>query len=264
MKDRTYGSSGDIPCPLALGVPPRPGPDRCSRVPRHLGLIMDGNGRWATRQGRSRLVGHQAGLKHIRTVLPWCFHMGIEIVSGYLWSMENWRRPPAEVAHMRHLLRTFGPDFARELHRQHIRIVHSGRRKGLMDEELAVIDEAVALTQHNGPHTFHIAFNYSGRDELLWAARRLVAQGAVPSEITEDTITALTFTPSPDLDLVIRTAGEYRLSNFLLWQSAHAVVHVADVCWPDFAEAHLEEAIRAYQMTCSSDPGDEPGLSGDA
>lgn len=208
---------------------------------------MDGNGRWATRQGLSRLVGHQAGLAHIRTVIPICFRMGIKIVSGYLWSAENWRRPAAEVEHMRHLLRTFGPDLARELHAQGVRIVHSGCREGLREEELAVIDEAVALTRHNGPHTFNILFNYSGRDELVCAARHLVRQGLGFDAITEAAVAAHLFTPLPDLDLVIRTAGEYRLSNFLLWQSAHAVVHVTDVCWPDLGQAHLEQALQCYQ-----------------
>lgn len=218
-----------------------------SGIPNHIGLIMDGNGRWATRQGLSRLVGHQVGLAHIRKVLPICFRMGITIVSGYLWSAENWRRPAAEVEHMRHLLRTFGPDLARELHTQGVRITHSGCREGLREEELAVIDEAVALTRHNGPHTFNILFNYSGRGELVHAVRHLVRQGLVRDSITEATVAAQLFTPLPDLDLVIRTAGEYRLSNFLLWQSAHAVVHVTEVCWPDLNQTHLEQAIQSYQ-----------------
>lgn len=221
--------------------------NRGNGIPKHVGLIMDGNGRWATRQGRSRLAGHRAGLEHIRVVLPLCFRMGIEIVSGYLWSAENWRRPPGEVAHMRGLLRTFGPDFARELHEQRVRIVHSGSREGLMDEELAVIDEAVALTRYNGPHTFNIVFNYSGRDELVHAARRIAALGVLPTAITEEMVENLLFMALPDLDLVIRTAGECRLSNFLLWQSARAVLYVTDVCWPDVTQNEIEGAIRFYQ-----------------
>lgn len=221
---------------------------------------MDGNGRWAARQGLSRLVGHHAGLDHIRTVLPWCFDRGVEIVSGYLWSMENWRRPASEVGHMLYLLRTFGPELMRELHRQRIRIIFSGRRDGLHDEDLAVIDEAVALTQHNGPHIFNAIFNYSGRDELVWAARRLAAEGVGPAGITEDAVSAMTFTPLCDLDLVIRTAGEFRLSNFLLWQSANAVAHVVDAYWPDFAQADLDEALRAYRrVVAAGPPGDEQG-----
>lgn len=220
-----------------------------SRMPKHVGLIMDGNGRWATRQGLSRLAGHRAGLDHIPTVLPLVFRTGVEIVSGYLWSMENWQRPPSEVSHMRYLLRTFGPSFARQLHEQHVRILHSGRREGLTAEELAVIDEAVALTRLNGPSTFNIVFNYSGRDELVRAARRIAAADLWPAAITEDTVAATLFTPLPDLDLVIRTAGEYRLSNFLLWQCADAVVHVTDVCWPDFTQAELEAAIQCYRAT---------------
>jgi undecaprenyl diphosphate synthase len=220
-----------------------------TRIPRHVGLIMDGNGRWATRQGRSRLYGHRVGLDHIRKVLPICYQLGIEIVSGYLWSMENWGRPQREVGHMLELLRNFGHAFARDLHAQQVRIVYSGSREGLLDRDLAVIDEAVALTRHNGPRIFNIVFNYSGRDELVWAARRLAACELQPTAITEEALAAQLFMPLPDLDLVVRTAGEYRLSNFLLWQSAHAVVHVTDVCWPDIARHDIEAALEAYAAT---------------
>lgn len=219
------------------------------RIPRHVGLIMDGNGRWATRQGRSRLYGHRVGLDHIRTILPICYQLGIEIVSGYLWSIENWRRPQGEVTHMLGLLRSFGRAFARDLHGQHVRIVYSGSREGLLAEDLAVIDEAVALTRHNGPHIFNIVFNYSGRDELVHAARCLAACGARPAAITEEALAAQLFMPLPDLDLIVRTAGEYRLSNFLLWQSANAVVHVTDVCWPDVTRHEIEVALQAYAAT---------------
>lgn len=223
--------------------------DSGNKIPKHVGLIMDGNGRWATRQGLSRLVGHRVGLDHIRKVLPICFRLGIEIVSGYLWSAENWRRPPAEVANMRCLLRTFGLEFARELHEQNVRIIHSGHRDGLLEEELAVIDEAVALTRHNGPSIFNIVFNYSGRHELVHAARQIAAQGLIPTAINEDTVTFGLFMPLPDLDLVIRTAGEFRLSNFLLWQSASAIFYVTDVYWPDVTQQEIEEAIQFYQKS---------------
>ncbi|PDW02123.1 polyprenyl diphosphate synthase [Candidatus Viridilinea mediisalina] len=218
-----------------------------NKLPKHLGLIMDGNGRWGQRQQRSRLFGHQVGLQHILTVLPICFRLGIPIVSGYLWSLENWRRPSAEVAHMRHLLRTLGPPLMRMLHAQHVRIVHSGNRAGLTPKELAIIDEAVTLTQYNGPHTFNIVFNYSGREELVHAARRIATERIDPAEISEQLVNAMLSTPMPDLDLVIRTSGECRLSNFLLWQSANAVLYVTDTSWPDFGQRDLEAALRYYQ-----------------
>lgn len=208
---------------------------------------MDGNRRWAARRGLPREAGHHAGLNHIRTVLPICFGLGIEIVSGYLWSAENWARPQAEVAHMLSLLRAFGMDFARELHEQGVRIVHSGSREGLLGADLGVIDEAVALTRHNGPATFNIVFNYSGRDDLVSAARRIAALGVPPAAITEETVATALGTPLPDLDLVVRTAGEQRLSNFLLWQCADAVMHVTEVLWPDVTQREIEHAIRSYQ-----------------
>lgn len=214
--------------------------------PRHIGLIMDGNGRWGQRQGHSRLYGHRVGLEHIRTMVPVCFDLGIEIVSGYLWSRENWRRPATEVQHMLGLLRLFGQTFAHELHAQGARIVHSGSREGLSARDLAVIDEAVALTRHNGPHIFNIVFNYSGRDELVQAVRTFAQHGVKPEQICEDTLAAQLFTPLPALDLVIRTAGEFRLSNFLLWQSADAVAHVIDAYWPDVTRADLETALQTY------------------
>lgn len=214
--------------------------------PRHIGLIMDGNGRWGQRQGQSRLYGHRVGLEHIRTMVPICFDLGIEIVSGYLWSRENWRRPATEVRHMLGLLRLFGQTFAQELHAQGVRIVHSGSREGLDARDLAVIDTAIALTRHNGPHIFNIVFNYSGRDELVQAVRALARSGVRPEQICEETLAAQLFVPLPALDLVIRTAGEFRLSNFLLWQSADAVAHVIDAYWPDVTRADLEAALHAY------------------
>ncbi|MFV9506079.1 MAG: polyprenyl diphosphate synthase [Oscillochloridaceae bacterium umkhey_bin13] len=215
-------------------------------VPRHLGLIMDGNGRWATRQGQSRLYGHRVGLEHIHTMVPICFELGIEIVSGYLWSLENWRRPAGEVSHMLGLLRTFGRSFMLDLHTQGVRIVHSGNRDGLHESDLAVIDEAVAMTRNNGPHIFNIVFNYSGRDELVRAARMLASKGLPPEALSEEILAAHLFAPLPPLDMVIRTAGEFRLSNFLLWQSAGAVAYVIDVLWPDVTRADLEAALRVY------------------
>ncbi|RRR76647.1 MAG: di-trans,poly-cis-decaprenylcistransferase [Candidatus Viridilinea halotolerans] len=218
-----------------------------NKLPKHLGLIMDGNGRWGMHQAHSRLFGHRVGLQHILTVLPICYKLGIPFVSGYLWSLENWHRPTVEVAHMRHLLQTFGPSLVRELHQQGVRIVHSGKRTGLTAEELAVIDDGVTLTQNNGPNTFNIVFNYSGRDDLLHAVRRIAAQGVAPASISENLFSQMFSTPLPDLDLIIRTSGEYRLSNFLLWQSAQAMLYVTETAWPDFGQRDLEAALRYYQ-----------------
>lgn len=218
-------------------------------IPRHVGLIIDGNGRWATRRGLARLTGHQVGLHHIRTILPSCYDFGIEIVSGYLWSTENWRRPAEEVAHMRDLLCEFGPSFAHALHEQNVRIVHTGSREGLSKEELAVLDEAVWLTRNNGPAIFNAVFNYGGRQELVRAAQRIAARLPSPDAITEEVIASELCTVLPDLDLVIRTSGECRVSNFLLWQSAGAVFYVTKTCWPDVTHREIAAAIRFYQQS---------------
>ncbi len=164
---------------------------------------------------------------------------------------------------MRHLLRTFGPSLVRELHHQGVRIVHSGKRTGLTAEELAVLDEGVALTQNNGPYTFNIVFNYSGRDDLLHAVRRIAAQGIAANEISEELFSRMFSTPLPDLDLVIRTSGEYRLSNFLLWQSAQAVLYVTKTTWPAFGQRDLEAALRYYQEALEWEPQARAVASGE-
>ncbi len=222
------------------------------RIPRHVAIIMDGNGRWAEIRGLSRVEGHRAGREAIRRTLEAARECGIEILTLYAFSTENWRRPPQEVqALMDLLVETLGRE-AEELHRNGVRF----RASGLLDEMpgavRAALDQVVALTCRNTAITLNLALNYGGRRELTEAARRLARAAAAghvrPEDITEEVLGRFLFAPDlPDPDLLIRTGGEQRLSNFLLWQVAYAELYFTDVHWPDFQKVHLLEAIASFQ-----------------
>jgi undecaprenyl diphosphate synthase len=216
-------------------------------VPQHIGFIMDGNGRWARKRGLPRSAGHRAGIEHIREVLRVCNDLGVKIASFYVWSTENWTRPLAEVRHLMHCLWTSGPKLAQELHAQNVRIMHSGSRQNLSKRVLRVIDDAVELTQENGPRVVNLIFNSSGRTELLHAIRQLVTQRIEPEAITEATISEHLFSAGlPDVDLVIRSGGDQRLSNFMLWQSAYAWIYITQAYWPALSRGDIEAAIEYY------------------
>ena len=223
-----------------------------TRIPRHVAIIMDGNGRWAEIRGFSRAEGHRAGREAIRRTLEAARQCGVEILTLYAFSTENWRRPAEEIEELMGLLIEALDQEADDLHRNGVRF----RAAGLLDEMpapvRAALDRVVALTRSNTAITLNLALNYGGRRELAHAARRL-AQAAVegrlrPDEITEETVARYLFAPDlPDPDLLIRAGGEQRLSNFLLWQAAYTELYFTDVFWPDFQKAHLYEAIKAFQ-----------------
>jgi undecaprenyl diphosphate synthase len=223
-----------------------------TQIPRHVAIIMDGNGRWAEIRGRSRAEGHRAGREAIRRTLEAARECGVEILTLYAFSTENWRRPAEEVEELMGLLIEALDQEAEGLHRNGVRF----RASGLLDEMPAAVraalDRVVALTQSNTTITLNLALNYGGRREIAEAARRL-AQAAAdgrlrPDEITEAAVARCLFAPDlPDPDLLIRAGGEQRLSNFLLWQAAYAELYFTDVYWPDFQKAHLFEAIKAFQ-----------------
>jgi undecaprenyl diphosphate synthase len=218
-------------------------------APKHIGLIMDGNGRWGQQRGLSRSAGHKAGFEHIPHVLEICHDIGIEIVSAYAWSTENWDRPKAEVGYIMRSLEKHLPRFVQELHKRGVRFMHSGRRDELTSRTLQVLDEAVALTRHNGPEIFNFVFNYGGRAELVNVARRLLAEGIQPETVSVSTINSYLWTAGlPDIDLVIRTSGEQRLSNFLLWQSADVCIYVTQAYWPDVSRADIEGGVKYYNQ----------------
>ena len=208
---------------------------------------MDGNGRWARRRRHPASFGHRAGVRAIKRVLEGCEQLGVEVLSVYAFSTENWSRPRAEV---RALMRLFHETMQREIdemHRRGVRIVVSGRRDGLSQRMRDRIDEAMARTARNTNGVLNVCLNYGGRAELVDSVRRLVEEGVPPDKIDEAAIASHLYNPDlPDPDLIIRTAGESRVSNFLLWQSAYSEMLVTDTLWPDFGVDDLKAAIAEY------------------
>jgi undecaprenyl diphosphate synthase len=218
-----------------------------SQVPQHIGIIMDGNGRWARAHGRPVTFGHRAGVRAIKRVLEGCEELGVRVLSVYAFSTENWTRPRAEV---RALMRLFHETMQREIeemHRRGVRIVVSGRRDELSLKMRQRIDEAVARTARNSNGVLNVCLNYGGRAELVDAVRGLVSDGVQARDVDEAAIAHRLYHPDlPDPDLIIRTAGERRVSNFLLWQSAYAEMLVTETLWPDFGVEDLKAALTDY------------------
>ena len=208
---------------------------------------MDGNGRWARRRGRPASFGHRAGVRAIKRVLQACEDFGVHALSIYAFSTENWTRPRAEV---RALMRLFHETMQREIEemdRRGVRILFSGRREDLSPVMSRRIDEAMDRTRHNTNGVLNVCLNYGGRAEIVDAVRTLVGDGVTPQEIDEAAIASHMYQPElPDPDLIIRTAGEHRVSNFLLWQGAYAEMYVTETLWPDFDAEHLKVALDDY------------------
>jgi undecaprenyl diphosphate synthase len=208
---------------------------------------MDGNGRWARRQGRPASFGHRAGVRAIKRVLSACEDLGVHALSIYAFSTENWTRPRAEV---RALMRLFHETMQREIdemHRRGVRIVVSGRRDELSPRMRERIDDAMARTKDNRNGVLNVCLNYGGRAEIVDAARKLIGDGVQAEGVDEAAISARMYQPElPDPDLIIRTAGEHRVSNFLLWQGAYAEMLVSETLWPDFGEDDLKAALAEY------------------
>jgi undecaprenyl diphosphate synthase len=222
-----------------------------ARIPRHIAIIMDGNGRWATARGFPRQFGHVNGAASVRAVLEECVRLGVRCLTLYSFSLENWKRPTDEIEALMQLCRTYVEGEEEQMRREGIRFRVIGRREGLPGPVLETIDKAVASTRANSRCTLCLAINYGGRAELVDAARRLgerVARGELtPDAIDERALAAeLTTAGMPDPDLLVRTAGELRVSNFLLWQISYAEIHVTPTLWPDFGIGHLHEAIRDF------------------
>ena len=224
-----------------------PAPPRRA-LPRHVAIVMDGNGRWAQRQGLHRTAGHAAGEEALYRVVDAAIDLGLGAITVYGFSTENWTRPQEEVNYLMGLPGEVVAKRMAELHRRNVRVVVAGRRDSRVpDAVLEHIDEAVARTAANTGLTFCIAFNYGGRAEITDAVRAIVAKGLSPEEIDEDTISAHLYVPElPDPDLVIRTSGEIRWSNFLLWQAAYSEFVFVDTLWPDFGREHLVAALDEY------------------
>jgi len=219
------------------------------RIPRHIGIVMDGNGRWAKKRRLPRLMGHQAGTENTRRVLRACGEFGIKIVTLYGFSTENWQRPNDEVEGLFSIFEGAIDREVPELNRNGVRLRHLGRTEGLPERLVQKIESAMELTKDNDRLILNLAFNYGGRAEIVDATRRIIAEGIDPTAIDEALFSSYLYTAGlPDLDLVIRTGGEMRLSNFLLWQTAYAEYYATPTFWPDFDEAELEKALLAYSQ----------------
>ncbi len=214
------------------------------RIPSHVGIIMDGNGRWAQRRGLPRLAGHRAGVENIRRVLEASVRFGIEIVTIYAFSTENWGRPRSEVQGLLNLLYRALQDEVAKLHQNGVRLRHIGRLERLPDNLRQGVLEAIELTKNNDRIVLNVAFDYGGRVEIVDAVRKIIRDGLPPERITDEVFASYLYTAGqPDPDMIIRTGGEYRLSNFLLWQAAYAEYYSTPVYWPDFDEAELYKAL---------------------
>ncbi len=222
-------------------------------VPRHVAIIMDGNGRWAAARGLPRVEGHRRGVEAVRRTVRAAGEIGIEVVTIFSFSAENWTRPASEIAELMGLLRRFIRNDLAELHKSNVRVRIIGEREGLDPDIARLLSEAEELTRNNTGLTLVVAFNYGARQEIARAARRIAEQverGTLKAaDVTVETVARSLDVPDlPDPDLIIRTSGEQRLSNFLLWQSAYSELVFVPTFWPDFDRATLEAAIREYQQ----------------
>ena len=225
----------------------KPQPATIGTVPAHIAIIMDGNGRWAAARRLPRMAGHRAGTENLRHIITACVELGVKHLTIYAFSTENWKRPGDEVQGLMQILADVLQKEIDELHEKGVRIVHIGRLEGLTPDLREQIVNAVRLTESNDRLILNVAWNYGGRDEIVHAVQEIARLGLPPEQITEQMVARHMFsTASPDPDLIIRTSGEMRTSNFLVWQGAYSEWYFTETLWPDFGKQALEEAITAY------------------
>ena len=221
--------------------------EKTPRLPNHIAIIMDGNGRWAQKRGLPRLEGHQAGVENLRSVIEYFDKLKLKCLTLYGFSTENWKRPKEEIDGLFNLLQEAIDEETLELHKKGIKIRHLGRLDGFSEGLQRAITRAVELTKDNKGMTLSLAFDYGGRAEILDAVRRIIAEGVPPQKIDEQLFDSHLYTAGlPEVDLVIRTAGELRISNFLIWQAAYSEYYFAEVFWPDFNSKEIDKALLAY------------------
>ncbi|PID27963.1 MAG: isoprenyl transferase [Candidatus Cloacimonadota bacterium] len=215
------------------------------KLPKHVAIIMDGNGRWAKKQGNIRTFGHQSGVSSVREVIDGSLNLGISYLTLYTFSTENWNRPKSEVNALMSLLVKTIEDEKKILMEKNVKVRAIGKREDLYKEARESIEEIEELTKNNSGLNLNIALSYSGRSEIINGINRLISDGV--REVDEDILSSYLYTKDmPDPDLVIRTGGEFRVSNFLLWQIAYSEFYVTDILWPEFNEQNFYEAISFY------------------
>jgi undecaprenyl diphosphate synthase len=231
-------------------APAKSGPsDLPKKIPTHVAIIMDGNGRWARARGLPRMAGHRAGTENLRRVIEACGEFGIKYLTIYAFSTENWGRPPEEVRGLMGIVEEVIDRELNELHRKGVQLRHIGQLKGIEPALQEKVRNAIALTRNNQELILNIAFNYGGRDEIVHAIRAIVADGVPAEEVDENLVHRYLYTADcPDPDLIIRTSGELRVSNFLIWQGAYAEWYVTPTYWPDFGREELLEALKDYAL----------------
>jgi undecaprenyl diphosphate synthase len=218
-------------------------------VPTHIAIIMDGNGRWALSRGLPRLAGHRAGTENLRRVIEACAEFGIKYLTIYAFSTENWGRPFEEVQGLLRILEDVIDRELQELHDQGVQLRHIGRLDGLKPALRKKVLEAIEFTKHNTRLILNVAFNYGGRDEIVCAIQRLIKDGVKAEEVTDALVSQYLFTAGvPDPDLIIRTSGELRGSNFLIWQGAYSEWYFTQTFWPDFGKDELSRALEEYRQ----------------
>lgn len=217
------------------------------KIPPHVAIIMDGNGRWAKQRGLPRLAGHRKGKENLRRIIKACVEFNIQYLTLFAFSTENWGRPEDEILGLNQLFMESFADEIAEVVKEGVRILHIGQREGISRELLNKIDQAVEISKNNDRLILSIALNYGSRNEIMHAVRKIVSADIDPADITETTISDALFTAgTPDPDLVIRTSGEQRLSNFLLWQAAYAEWVFPEVYWPDYSREELIKSLEEY------------------
>ena len=217
------------------------------RIPNHVAIIMDGNGRWAAKRNRPRLAGHRAGTENLRPIIRASVEFGIRYLTLYAFSTENWGRPKEEIDGLMQILSEVIEREVQELHEEGVQLRHIGHLEGLNPDLREKVKNAIELTRNNDKLVLSLAFNYGGRDEIICAIREIIRAGVKPEEVNEDLINRYLFTSGiPDPDLVIRTSGEMRTSNFLTWQSTYAEWVITPTLWPDFDKEELRQAIATF------------------
>jgi undecaprenyl diphosphate synthase len=223
-----------------LNIPPE-------KIPQHVAIIMDGNGRWALQRGLPRLAGHRAGTENLRRVIRTTVEFGIPFLTIYAFSTENWGRPPEEVQGLMRILEDVIDKELNELHKEGVQLRHIGRLERLAPTLQEKVLDAIEMTRENTRLTLNIAFNYGGRDEIVQAIQRIIKDGVPVADVTDELVSKYLYTAGvPDPDLIIRTSGELRVSNFLIWQAAYSEWYVTPTFWPDFDKEEYRRALEIF------------------
>jgi undecaprenyl diphosphate synthase len=217
------------------------------KIPQHVAIIMDGNGRWALQRGLPRLAGHKAGTENLRRVIRSTVEFGVKYLTIYAFSTENWGRPPEEVKGLMYILEDVIDRELNELHKEGVQLRHIGRLERLAPTLQEKVLDAIDVTKNNDRLILNIAFNYGGRDEIVQAIQRMMKDGVPPEKVTDELVSQYLYTAGvPDPDLIIRTSGELRVSNFLIWQAAYSEWYITPTFWPDFDKEEYHRALEAF------------------